>query len=66
VYSHFQDKESLFIALIQRLAEQKFQSFFGAADAQALQMGPQVVLRSFADEPWVWRQRSYSASILCG
>ena len=49
VYSHFQDKESLFIALIQRLVEQKFQSIFGAAEAQVLQMAPQVVLRSFAN-----------------
>ncbi|NHC33823.1 TetR/AcrR family transcriptional regulator [Scytonema millei] len=49
VYSHFQDKESLFIALIQRLVEQKFQSIFGAADEQILQMTPQVVLRNFAN-----------------
>ena len=28
VYSHFQDKESLFIALIQRLAEQNFNPFW--------------------------------------
>lgn len=49
VYSHFQDKESLFVALIQRLVEQKFQSIFGTADAQILQMAPEVVLRSFAN-----------------
>ncbi|MBD1846589.1 TetR/AcrR family transcriptional regulator [Cyanobacteria bacterium FACHB-63] len=49
VYSHFQGKESLFIALIQRLVEQKFQSTFGAADAELLQMPPQTVLRDFAN-----------------
>lgn len=50
VYNHFQDKESLFIALIQRLVEQKFQSILGAADDQILQIAPQVVLRNFADQ----------------
>lgn len=48
VYSHFQDKESLFIALIERLVKQKFQSVFGEADEQMLQRPPQEVLRSFA------------------
>lgn len=49
VYNHFQDKESLFVALIQRLVEQKFQSIFGMADTQVLQMPPEVVLKSFAN-----------------
>lgn len=49
VYSHFQDKESLFIALIQRLVEQKFQSIFGAADTELMQKSPQVVLREIAN-----------------
>jgi TetR/AcrR family transcriptional regulator, regulator of autoinduction and epiphytic fitness len=49
VYSHFQDKETLFIALIQQLVEQKFQSIFGTADAEILQMPPEVVLKNFAD-----------------
>ena len=49
VYSHFQDKESLFIALIQRLVEQKFRSIFGTADAQILQTEPHIVLREFAN-----------------
>jgi TetR/AcrR family transcriptional regulator, regulator of autoinduction and epiphytic fitness len=49
VYSHFQDKEGLFVALIQRLVEQKFQSIFGAPDEQILQMPPQVVLKGFAN-----------------
>ncbi|MBW4661141.1 MAG: TetR/AcrR family transcriptional regulator [Drouetiella hepatica Uher 2000/2452] len=49
VYSHFQDKESLFVGLIQRLVEQKFQSIFGASEAQVLQAAPQIVLREFAN-----------------
>lgn len=49
VYNHFQDKESLFVALIQRLVEQKFQSIFGMADTKVLQMPPEVVLKSFAN-----------------
>lgn len=49
VYSHFQDKESLFIALIQRLVKQKFRSVFDAAGTQILQTAPQVVLREFAN-----------------
>jgi TetR/AcrR family transcriptional regulator, regulator of autoinduction and epiphytic fitness len=48
VYSHFQDKESLFVALIQRLVEQKFQTIFGVPDEQILQMAPEEVLRGFA------------------
>ncbi|MDF5729732.1 MAG: TetR/AcrR family transcriptional regulator [Rhizonema sp. PD38] len=50
VYSHFQDKESLFTTLIQRLVERKFQSIFDATDAQILQTTPQVFLREFANQ----------------
>lgn len=49
VYSHFQDKESLFIALIKRLVEQRFQAIFGETDAQLLQTPPEIVLRTFAN-----------------
>ncbi|MDF5717251.1 MAG: TetR/AcrR family transcriptional regulator [Rhizonema sp. NSF051] len=49
VYSHFQNKESLFTTLIQRLVERKFQSIFDATDAQVLQTAPQVFLREFAN-----------------
>ena len=49
VYSHFQDKESLFIALIQRLVEQKFRSIFDLTDAQVWQTAPDIVLRAFAN-----------------
>lgn len=48
VYNHFQDKESLFIALIQRLVEQKFQAIFGVVDTQ-LQQAPQLVLKEIAN-----------------
>ncbi|MFM7428137.1 MAG: TetR/AcrR family transcriptional regulator [Elainella sp.] len=48
VYSHFQDKESLFTALIQRLVKQKFQSIFGVADGQLWQTPPATVLRNIA------------------
>lgn len=48
VYSHFQDKESLFIALIQRLVKQKFQLIFGVVDTQ-LQQAPQIVLKEIAN-----------------
>jgi TetR/AcrR family transcriptional regulator, regulator of autoinduction and epiphytic fitness len=49
VYSHFQDKESLFIALIQGMVEQKFQSVFGLADTKVFQIPPQTTLRNFAN-----------------
>jgi TetR/AcrR family transcriptional regulator, regulator of autoinduction and epiphytic fitness len=49
VYSHFQDKESLFKALIQQLVEEKFQSIFGAPDEQILKMPPETVLRNLAN-----------------
>lgn len=49
VYSHFQDKEGLFNALIRQLVNQKFQSIFGAEDEQLLHMDPHWVLRNFAN-----------------
>ena len=49
VYSHFQDKEGLFIALIQRLVEVKFRSVFDSANAQVLQTAPEIVLRDLAN-----------------
>jgi TetR/AcrR family transcriptional regulator, regulator of autoinduction and epiphytic fitness len=50
VYNHFQDKESLFIALIQHLVERKLLSIFDAGKAQVLEATPQVVLRAFANQ----------------
>jgi len=51
VYSHFQDKEGLFTALIQRLVEGKFHSIFDPVDDQVLQTAPEIVLRDLAN--WV-------------
>ncbi|MBC7883558.1 MAG: TetR/AcrR family transcriptional regulator [Anaerolineae bacterium] len=49
VYSHFQDKESLFTALIRRLVEQRFRSLFNDAEAEVLHTPPEIVLRAFAN-----------------
>lgn len=49
VYNHFQDKESLFNALIQRLVEHKFSAIFEGSDAHILQTDPQDVLKEFAN-----------------
>ena len=49
VYSHFQDKESLFTTLIQRLVDQEFQSVFAPVDAQALQADPKIILSALAN-----------------
>lgn len=49
VYSHFQDKESLFIALIQHLVEGKFQSIFNLDEADILHTDPAIVLRRVAN-----------------
>ncbi len=49
VYSHFQDKEGLFIALIQHLVESKFRSIFDTDNADVLQASPQIVLRELAN-----------------
>jgi AcrR family transcriptional regulator len=48
VYNHFQDKEGLFKALIQRLVERKFRAIFGSTDSQVLQGEPHLVLRQLA------------------
>ncbi|MEP0886027.1 TetR/AcrR family transcriptional regulator [Trichocoleus sp. ST-U3] len=46
VYSHFQDKEGLFTALIQQLAQKK--SVFNLQNIQSLEGEPSIVLRRFA------------------
>ncbi|NJK40826.1 MAG: TetR/AcrR family transcriptional regulator [Acaryochloridaceae cyanobacterium SU_2_1] len=48
VYSHFQDKEGLFMALVQQLQEQKFQAIFGLPEGQSLQGPPGEVLHHLA------------------
>lgn len=48
VYSHFQDKEGLFTALIQRLVEVKFRLLFDPDHEEMLQTEPEIVLRELA------------------
>jgi TetR/AcrR family transcriptional regulator, regulator of autoinduction and epiphytic fitness len=49
IYSHFQDKEGLFNALIQQLLQEKFRSIFSPVDDQALQGDPTAVLTQIAN-----------------
>jgi TetR/AcrR family transcriptional regulator, regulator of autoinduction and epiphytic fitness len=49
VYSHFRDKEGLFVALIQQLVEVKFRSIFDPSNPEVLQLAPEVVLRELAN-----------------
>ena len=49
VYSHFQDKEGLFTALIQRLVEGKFRSIFDLANEKVLQTAPEIILQDLAN-----------------
>ncbi|MEL6439512.1 MAG: TetR/AcrR family transcriptional regulator [Cyanobacteria bacterium J06621_8] len=48
VYSHFGDKESLFAAVIQSLAEDKFTTVMGLETSQSLAGDPQQVLSAIA------------------
>jgi AcrR family transcriptional regulator len=48
VYSHFQDKEGLFAALIQRLVRDKCWKVFNPQDPNSLQGEPKIVLRRLA------------------
>lgn len=48
VYSHFQDKEGLFTALIQRLVFQKCWTIYNPQESQSLQGEPNIVLRRLA------------------
>jgi TetR/AcrR family transcriptional regulator, regulator of autoinduction and epiphytic fitness len=48
VYSHFQGKESLFIAIIEQLVQSKFQSIF-SPEMEKLQHEPRIFLRKLAD-----------------
>lgn len=48
VYSHFGDKEGLFVALVERLAKKKYSEVFGQGNHSLLQGEPEVVLRQFA------------------
>ncbi len=48
VYSHFQDKDSLFTAIIQHLAQEKFQTIFDPQQPELRQEEPKIVLRHLA------------------
>ena len=48
VYSHFQDKEGLFTALIEQLVQGKFRSLFNS-DADRLQSEPRIFLSELAN-----------------
>lgn len=48
VYSHFGDKEGLFSAVIQNLAEDKFQTVMGLEKPQSLKDDPQEILSAMA------------------
>lgn len=49
VYSHFQDKEALFKALIEKMAQEKCSAINNPEIAQGLQGKPEEVLRFFAN-----------------
>ncbi|SRR5579883_746659 len=49
VYSHFQDKEALFKALIQKMAKEKCLAFYNNEHTQVLQGKPDIVLRNLAN-----------------
>ncbi len=48
VYSHFGDKEGLFIALVKRLAQKKYQTIVELHNPELMKAKPQVVLRQVA------------------
>lgn len=48
VYSHFGDKEGLFIALVKRLARKKYQTIVELHNPELMKAKPQVVLRQVA------------------
>ena len=50
VYSHFQDKSSLFSAIIQHLANESFQTIFEPDGEQPLQGDPHRVLKELAQK----------------
>ncbi len=49
VYSHFQDKESLFLGLIERLIKQKYQAVFNPQKARSITAEASVILRRLAN-----------------
>ncbi|MBE9217083.1 TetR/AcrR family transcriptional regulator [Plectonema cf. radiosum LEGE 06105] len=49
VYSYFQDKESLFLALIERLIQKKYQAVFNPQKAQSIHIEASIVLHRLAN-----------------
>lgn len=49
VYSYFQDKESLFLALIERLIQQKYQALFNPQKARSTSGEVSIILRRLAN-----------------
>lgn len=48
VYRYFQDKESLFAALVKRLAEEKYRSVFNPFNEKILEIEPKIFLHQLA------------------
>ena len=48
VYSHFKDKEGLFIGLIRYMREEKFNAIFGPLESHAMDGKPEEVLKRIA------------------
>lgn len=48
VYSHFGDKEGLFVALVKRLAQKKYQMIIELHNPDLMKVQPQVVLKQLA------------------
>ncbi|NJL78913.1 MAG: TetR/AcrR family transcriptional regulator [Richelia sp. RM2_1_2] len=49
VYSYFQDKESLFLALIERLIQKKYQAVFNPQKAQSIHIEASILLHRLAN-----------------
>ncbi|NJN73407.1 MAG: TetR/AcrR family transcriptional regulator [Limnothrix sp. RL_2_0] len=49
VYSHFQDKEGLFIAIIKYLVEEKFQTIFEPIGTDNFATEPEIILKELAN-----------------
>jgi AcrR family transcriptional regulator len=50
VYRHFRDKQELFVALIQQLAQSKFQPVFDLHSSKIMQGSPRFVLHGLANK----------------
>lgn len=48
VYSHFRDKQSLFVAIVEFLVQGKFRTVFDPMSVEKLSLEPEIVLRKLA------------------